>query len=145
MRLFRIIARLAVAVLLGVPGTGSQGLPGTPPQDAWNCPASHPIKGNSTAYSGESCIDHMPGERFYPNSKPERCYATEERHTTMDVDARSDKPRQAPSYMKERPYDHSASLRLSFQSFFAVEAAIGFIRLWVGQAPPIHERCSSLV
>ena len=29
---------------------------GVPPQDAWTCPATNPIKGNFTTYSGERCI-----------------------------------------------------------------------------------------
>jgi micrococcal nuclease len=52
--------------------------PGAPPQDSWNCPATHPIKGNFTTYSGEPCIHHVPGGRFYGRTKPERCYATED-------------------------------------------------------------------
>jgi hypothetical protein len=50
---------------------------GAPPQDAWDFPASHPFKGHFTTYSDEPCIDHIPGGRFYPNTTPERCYATE--------------------------------------------------------------------
>ena len=52
--------------------------PGVKPIDARNCPASHPIKGNFTTNSGERCIYHMPKQRFYEKTKPERCYATEE-------------------------------------------------------------------
>jgi len=51
--------------------------PGVPPQDAWACPLTHPIKGNFTTYSGERCIYHVPGGQFYGKTKPERCYATE--------------------------------------------------------------------
>jgi hypothetical protein len=60
-----------------------QALSGVPPQDAWTCPASQPIKGNFTTYSGERCIYHMSGGQFYNKTKPERCYATE-------VDAQQD-------------------------------------------------------
>ncbi len=69
----------AVAILaLVLPGTGSaQTRPGVPPQDAWTCPVSHPIKGNFTTYSGERCIYHVPGEQFYGRTKPERCYSNE--------------------------------------------------------------------
>lgn len=42
------------------------------------CPPSHPIKGNFTTRSGERCIYHMPGQRWYGKTNPERCYATEE-------------------------------------------------------------------
>ncbi len=51
--------------------------PGVPPQDAWNCPITHTIKGNFTTYSGERCIYHVPGGQFYGKAKPERCYTTE--------------------------------------------------------------------
>jgi hypothetical protein len=48
-----------------------------PPASAWACPATHPIKGNFTTYSGERCIHHVMGGGFYDKTKPERCYATE--------------------------------------------------------------------
>jgi hypothetical protein len=51
--------------------------PGVPPQDAWTCPLTHPIKDNFTTYSGERCICHMKGGQFYGKTKPERCYAIE--------------------------------------------------------------------
>ena len=51
--------------------------PGVPPQSAWECPVTHPIKGNFTTYSGERCIYHVPGGYFYGKTKPERCYVTE--------------------------------------------------------------------
>lgn len=57
---------------------GAEPRPGVEPVDAWTCPATHPIKGNFTPYSGERCIYHVPGGQFYPKTKPERCYATEE-------------------------------------------------------------------
>jgi hypothetical protein len=53
------------------------GRPGVPPQSAWTCPLSQPIKGNFTTYSGERCIYHIVGGQFYGKTKPERCYATE--------------------------------------------------------------------
>ncbi len=55
----------------------TQSRPGVPPKDTWNCPLSHPIKGNFTTYSGERCIYHVRGGQFYTRTKPERCYATE--------------------------------------------------------------------
>lgn len=55
----------------------AQTRPGVPPQDAWTCPLTHPIKGNFTTYSGERCIYHIEGEEFYGKTKPGRCYATE--------------------------------------------------------------------
>jgi hypothetical protein len=52
------------------------GRPGVPPQSAWQCPLTHPIKGNFTPSSGERCIYHVPGGEFYSRTKPERCYVT---------------------------------------------------------------------
>lgn len=75
---FRIIGLLAFAMLLTISGANSQDRLGVPPQDAWSCPPSHPIKGNLTTYSDEPCIYHMPGARYDQRTKPERCYATEE-------------------------------------------------------------------
>ena len=59
------------------PAQTTQTRPGAPPQDAWMCPLTHPIKGNFTTYSGERCIYHVPGGQFYSRTKPERCYVTE--------------------------------------------------------------------
>ena len=39
------------------------------------CPANRPIKGN-VRRAGE-CIYHLPGDRHYLGTKPERCFATE--------------------------------------------------------------------
>lgn len=59
-------------------GTAAPGAqPGVRPVDAWTCPLTHPIKGNFTTYSGEPCIYHVPGGRFYDKTNPERCYASE--------------------------------------------------------------------
>jgi hypothetical protein len=55
---------------------GQDARPGVPPQSAWTCPLSQPIKGNFT-YSGERCIYHILGGQFYGKTKPERCYASE--------------------------------------------------------------------
>lgn len=52
--------------------------PGVDPSDSWNCPSTHPIKGNFTTYSGERCIHHSPGGAFYGKTKPERCYISGE-------------------------------------------------------------------
>jgi hypothetical protein len=51
---------------------------GVSPSSAWQCPITHPIKGNFTPYSGERCIFHVPGGEFYNKTKAERCYATAE-------------------------------------------------------------------
>lgn len=51
----------------------------TPPQPGGgvapvgkNCPSNAPIKGNANSY-----IYHMPGQRYYNNTTPEVCFATE--------------------------------------------------------------------
>ncbi len=46
------------------------------PITPYQCPNSHPIKGNFTTYSGERCIYHVPGGQFYSRTKPEACYVT---------------------------------------------------------------------
>lgn len=38
----------------------------------WDCPASHPIKGNAS-----SMIYHMPSGAYYSRTNPEECFATE--------------------------------------------------------------------
>ena len=63
---------------MGPDAKQAQGRPGVPPQDAWTCPATHPIKRNFTTYSGERCIYHPPSGQFYSRTKPERCYASGE-------------------------------------------------------------------
>ena len=75
-RLF--LLSLIIVLFVGADSVSSQGREGVPPKDSWNCPASHPIKGNFTTYSGEACIYHVPGGQFYSKTKPERCYASEE-------------------------------------------------------------------
>lgn len=49
---------------------------GVPPVDEWNCPKSHPIKGNINAQKG-TMIYHFPSGSFYHKTKPERCYSKE--------------------------------------------------------------------
>ena|SRR5687768_18111159 len=46
------------------------------PTSTYDCPRSHPIKGNFTTLTGERCIAHLPGGEFYSRTKPEKCYAT---------------------------------------------------------------------
>lgn len=45
---------------------------GVPPVSAYDCPSSHPIKGNAN-----SMIYHLPSGRYYDVTKPEECFATE--------------------------------------------------------------------
>src|SRR6266404_7106262 len=83
--------------------------PGVPPESAWECPLTHPIKGNFTTYSGERCIYHVPGGYFYGKTKyvktkPEQCYVTE-------PDAVKDGCRPSKRSTESRP----ASLRSSRQ------------------------------
>ncbi|MGC3973962.1 MAG: hypothetical protein QM771_06215 [Nitrospira sp.] len=49
---------------------------GVEPSKDGECPTEHPIKGNFTPHSGERCIYHMPGQRWYQRTTAERCYAT---------------------------------------------------------------------
>lgn len=56
--------------------SNSSDRPGVPPSNEQDCPPTHPIKGNFTTYSGELCIYHVEGQRYYFKTKPERCYAT---------------------------------------------------------------------
>lgn len=50
---------------------------GVKPLDEWNCPETHPIKGNINPQK-HTMIYHMPGGQYYYKTMPERCYATEE-------------------------------------------------------------------
>ncbi len=50
------------------PGGGGS----VPPISSYNCPSSHPIKGNAN-----SMIYHLPSGRYYGVTKPEECFATE--------------------------------------------------------------------
>ena len=75
--------RSALVALAILAGSGGEAFPqasrvalGSTPETPWTCPVSHPIKGNFTTHSGEPCIYHLPGGRFYADTKPERCYAT---------------------------------------------------------------------
>ena len=61
--------------------------PGIAPETPWTCPASHPIKGYLPDESGR--VYHRPGSRYYEETSPDRCYATEE-------EARRDGSRRAP-------------------------------------------------
>jgi hypothetical protein len=61
---------LATAVAGAQPRGAPRSGPGVPPQDAWTCPPTHPIKGNLTTRTGE-CIYHVRGGRFYEKRPPE--------------------------------------------------------------------------
>lgn len=61
--------------------------PGIAPVTPWACPDSHPIKGYLTDESGR--VFHRPQTRYYEETSPERCYASEE-------EARRDGSRRAP-------------------------------------------------
>jgi hypothetical protein len=61
--------------------------PGVPPITPWACPADHPIKGYASEESGR--VYHRPDTRFYEETSPERCYASEE-------EARRDGARRSP-------------------------------------------------
>lgn len=55
--------------------------PGVAPDTPWSCPAASPIKGY-LAQSGAR-VYFLPGNPFYDEASPERCYASE-------AEARSD-------------------------------------------------------
>ena len=69
------------------PPPGPSARPGIAPETPWACPPSHPIKGYLTDESGR--VYHRPGTRYYEETSPDRCYATEE-------EARRDGSRRAP-------------------------------------------------
>ena len=46
---------------------------GVAPVSTWQCPVSHPIK--ARVAPGAGCVHYAPGQGFYNNIKPERCYA----------------------------------------------------------------------
>ncbi|MFT4975817.1 MAG: hypothetical protein ACI8S6_001710 [Myxococcota bacterium] len=43
-----------------------------------DCPSHAPIKGNLTPHSDEYCIYHVPSGEYYRQTRPERCFVTEE-------------------------------------------------------------------
>ena len=51
--------------------------PGVAPPMPWACPESHPIKGYVSRESGLR-VYYLPGNRFYEEASPERCYASED-------------------------------------------------------------------
>lgn len=57
-------------------GSNTGERPGVPPESAWTCPVSQPIKGNRSTYSSGRCIFHVPDGELYGATKPDRCYAT---------------------------------------------------------------------
>ena len=92
----RLAARvLLVGSLVVAPGSAASAQtpdrppprPGIAPETPWTCPPSHPIKGYLTDESGR--VYHRPGSRYYEETSPDRCYATEE-------EARGDGTRRAP-------------------------------------------------
>jgi hypothetical protein len=74
-----VLAVVVIIVLsLGIAGTeAATKRTGTKPLSQGRCPPDHPIKGNFTTRSGEPCIYHLPGQRYYNKTKAERCYASE--------------------------------------------------------------------
>jgi len=61
-RIYLIYFLFALSFIL-IPIVAIQGAHqlGVPPSSEWDCPVTHPVKGNFTTYSGESCIAHLPG------------------------------------------------------------------------------------
>lgn len=80
-----LVYLLLIGLLLGVADAeGTKNRPsvshrsGVEPSKNGQCPPEHPIKGNFTPHSGERCIYHMIGQRWYLRTNAERCYATED-------------------------------------------------------------------
>ncbi|MFE7407765.1 hypothetical protein [Isoptericola sp. NPDC057559] len=48
----------------------------TTPVSAYNCPSWAPIKGNQTTAKKGDWIYHVPGGRYYKQTKPEECFTT---------------------------------------------------------------------
>ena len=74
----RRVAGIFGALLTMIAG-GSAAAPnraGVPPDGPWACPESHPIKGYLSRESDRR-IYFVPGNRFYEEASPERCYASE--------------------------------------------------------------------
>ncbi|MTB88440.1 hypothetical protein H9L21_01045 [Aeromicrobium senzhongii] len=53
-------------------GGGGGGGGAVPPVSGYDCPSSHPIKGNAS-----SMIYHVPSGAYYSRTKPEECFASE--------------------------------------------------------------------
>jgi hypothetical protein len=64
-----MVLRAQVVVALFASPALAHSRPGVEPKDAWTCPVTHPIKGNFTTYSGERCIFHVRGGKFYEKTK----------------------------------------------------------------------------
>jgi micrococcal nuclease len=58
----------------------AQARPGVyPSENGWACPATQPIKGQFTTYTGGGrCVYHVPDSERYSATKADRCYATVE-------------------------------------------------------------------
>lgn len=71
-----LIARPPRAALVTAPAppphTNAPPSAGVAPVSEYDCPASHPIKGNRN-----SMIYHVPGGQYYAITQPEECFATE--------------------------------------------------------------------
>ena len=60
------------------PGSAQARAGGVTPERGWRCPPGHPIKANFHTYSTERCIYYVPGGTGYPESRSDRCYASED-------------------------------------------------------------------
>lgn len=67
-RTFAALRTLAIVVLVA-------SRPGVAPDTPWSCPAASPIKGY-LSQSGAR-VYFLPGNPFYDEASPERCYASE--------------------------------------------------------------------
>ncbi len=67
-------------ILIAFYSTGNasdSNLKSTQPLDDWNCPTSHPVKGNINT-TKKTMIYHIPKGSFYKRTKPEECFTSEE-------------------------------------------------------------------
>ena len=75
-----MLKMIAVIAILSLGTAGAEAAnkrTGIKPLVHGECPPDYPIKGNFTTRSGEPCIYHLPGQRYYEKTKAERCYASE--------------------------------------------------------------------
>ncbi len=76
-RLFLTVLLLNVTIAEATQQPSITHRSGVEPSKNGECATDHPIKGNFTPHSGERCIYHVPGQRWYQRTKAERCYANE--------------------------------------------------------------------
>ncbi len=74
LRRTRPLAIVGLALGLAFSSTAVDAAPGVRPKDAWNCPKTHPIKGNINK-KRKTKIYHTTASRWDNDTKPEICFA----------------------------------------------------------------------